>query len=288
MKRNIILLVVLSLFFACNAAKKDKVQEQIKIVAQEKDKQILEEILELFSNQKETPLPVLMIKVGTFFKGIPYVAHTLEFEPEQLVVNLREMDCTTFAENCLAISRTIKSKNPGFQKFTEELQKIRYRNGKVEGYPSRIHYFSDWIYTNDKKGLVKKVSKEIANTKYDSHVDFMSTHPGSYKQLENNPEFVKELAEQEKDISSRTMYYIPEEKIAEIEDQLHDGDIAGITTNIGGLDISHVVLLVHKEGRIHILHASSAAEKVVISENTLEDYLLNSKSATGIMVARPI
>jgi len=287
MKRKIVLFVVLPLFFACNAAKENKTDGPVNVVAQEKDKQILEQILELFSGEKDTPLPVLMVKTGTFFKETPYVAHTLETEPEQLVVNLREMDCTTFAENCLAISRTIKSKNPGFDKFTQELQKIRYRNGKIEGYPSRIHYFSDWIYTNDKKGLVKDVSNEIAKTEYDLNVKFMSTHPDRYKQLKNNTEFVNKLAKQEKEISSRTMYYIPEGKIAEVEDKLQDGDIAGITTNIGGLDISHVVLLVRKEGKIHILHASSAAEKVIVSENTLEEYLLNSKPATGIMVARP-
>lgn len=290
------MLALLPLVFACNAAKEkaadktpDKAAETTSnILVQEEDKQILDGILELYSDEKDTPLPDLMIKVGSFFKEIPYVAHTLEFEPEQLVINLRELDCTTFAENCLAISRTIKSDNPGFEKFTEELQQIRYRDGKIESYPSRIHYFSDWIYTNDKKGLVKKVSREIANIKYDLNVNFMSTHPSSYKQLENNQEFVSQLAEVEKEISSRTMYYIPEEKLAEVEDKLQNGDIAGITTNIGGLDVSHVVILLRKEGRIHILHASSAAEKVVVSENTLEDYLLNSKSATGIMVARPL
>jgi hypothetical protein len=36
------------------------------------------------------------------------------------------------------------------------------------------------------------------------------------------------------------------------------------------------------------MHASSLAEEVVVSEGTLEDYLLGSKSATGIMVARPL
>ena len=288
MKRKLLLLIMFPFFFGCNSAKENKTDEQVKIVAQEKDHQILEEVLEIFAAEKETPLPVLLIKTGTFFKETPYVAHTLEVEPEQLVINLRELDCTTFAENCLAIARTIKSKNPGFEKFADELQKIRYQNGKVDGYLSRIHYFSDWIYTNTKKGLIKDVSKDIAQTTYPLNIDFMSTHPDSYKQLKNNPEFINQLAEKEQEISSRTMYYIPEDKIAEVEDQLQDGDIAGITTNIGGLDISHVVLLVRKEGRIHILHASSAAEKVVLSENTLEDYLLNSKAATGIMVARPL
>ena len=88
-------------------------------------------------------------------------------------------------------------------------------------------------------------------------------------------------------ISSRKMYYIPEDRIPELENQLTDGDIVGITTNVKGLDIQHVAILIHRAGRIHILNASSSAGKVVISEETLESYLKNSKSATGIIVARP-
>jgi hypothetical protein len=84
------------------------------------------------------------------------------------------------------------------------------------------------------------------------------------------------------------MYYIPEEKLAEVENSLQDGDIAGITTTINGMDISHVVILQRVAGRIHILHASSAAKKVILSEETLDEYLKSSKSATGIMVARPL
>jgi hypothetical protein len=67
-----------------------------------------------------------------------------------------------------------------------------------------------------------------------------------------------------------------------------DGDIAGITTGIEGIAIQHVVILVRKEGRIHLMHASSKAEKVAVSDFTLEEYLLNSKSASGIMLARPL
>ncbi|MFW5822942.1 MAG: N-acetylmuramoyl-L-alanine amidase-like domain-containing protein, partial [Tangfeifania sp.] len=211
-----------------------------------------------------------------------------ETEPEQLVVNLREMDCTTFAENCLAIAKTIQSGTHTFEQFTQELKDIRYRNGNIDGYPSRLHYFSDWIFDNQQKRLIKDVSKEITATPYDKDIDFMSTHPGSYKQLKDSTSLVEKIAEQEKDINSRQYFYIPETIITEVENQLMDGDIVGITTSVEGLDISHVGILVRKAGRIHLMHASSLAEEVVISEETLEGYLLNSKPATGIMVARPL
>lgn len=282
-------LLILSVFIsACGANNKPAAEGEVqKVKYQAEDQEILEQVLEMFEEDKDSPTSLLMVKTGTYFLETPYVANTLETEPEQLVINLREMDCTTFAENCLAISKTIQSGEHSFEQFTKELQKIRYRNGKIEGYPSRLHYFSDWIFDNQQKRLVNDVSKEIAATPYEKEVNFMGTHPDSYQQLKDSSQLVKIIAEQEKNINSRNLFYIPETQIAEVEDQLMDGDIVGITTSIDGLDISHVGILVRKAGRIHLMHASSLAEEVVVSDETLEDYLPGSKSTNGIMVARP-
>jgi hypothetical protein len=287
MKTVICLFLIISAITVCNSNPVKNTKTPEKVVYLQKDKEILEQILQLFSTEKNAATADLIIKVGTFFKETPYVAHTLETEPEQLIVNLRELDCTTFAENCLAIARTIKSDNLSFEKFTKELQNIRYRKGEVNGYPSRIHYFSDWIFESNKKKLIKDVSKEVANVPYSLQVNFMSTHPKSYVQL-NDSTLIPVIAGQEQEISKRKMYFIPEEKIAAFEMSLQDGDIAGITTSIKGMDISHVVILQRVAGRMHILHASQTANKVILSEETLEEYLKNSKSATGIMVARPL
>lgn len=260
---------------------------QQKVLFEPRDKQIVQNLLSKFSEGKNTTTAELTTKIGTELLNTPYVAHTLEIEPEQLVVNLRELDCTTFAENVLAIARTIKSKTPSFEQFTNELQNIRYRNGIINGYTSRIHYFSDWIFENNKRNFIKDVSEEIAKISYPLKVNFMSTHPASYLQLKDSS-LVSVIAKQEKEISSRQMFYIPEDKLADFENLLKDGDIAGITTTIEGMDVSHVVILQSVAGRIHILHASSTAKKVILSEETLEEYLKSSKSATGIMVARPL
>ncbi len=268
---------------------KEKNFEQ-SIVFELKDKEILEHLFNVFKDDKNTPVSELIVKVGTYFKETPYKAATLEINPddEKLVINLREMDCTTFAENVLAISRTIKSGNPTFEKFAGELQNIRYHDGKIDGYTSRNHYFSDWIFENDRKGFVKSVSNEIAGTLYQKTINFMSTHPESYLQLKGHPEMIKIIAEKENEITSRKTYFIPKEKIGDIQSELKAGDIVGITSSVDGLDVSHVGILFRKNGSVHLLHASTKAKKVIISEETLEEYLLNSKSVTGIMVARPL
>lgn len=259
------------------------------IVFQPGDRELLEEIFDAFKEDTGTPMSVLMVRVGRFFLNTPYVAHTLEAEDEeQIIINLRELDCTTFAENCLAICRTIHSGHLSLEKFAGELLVIRYRDGRLNGYPSRLHYFFDWIHNNQEKKLVENSPGDLAQCIFKKEINFMSTHPDSYRRLKEDSSLVRVIAKQEKLISSREMFFIKEEDLADVESGLMDGDIVGITTSIDGLAIQHVGILVRVDGRIHLMHASSSAEKVVLSDNTLEDYLMNSKTATGIMLARPL
>lgn len=265
------------------------VQAQVSdaVIFEPRDKEIVEVLLKKFAADTNTPTGELIIKIGRELLGTKYVAHTLEKEPEQLVVNLRALDCTTFAENCLAIARTIKSGKLGFNQYLKILKNIRYRNGIINGYPSRVHYFSDWMYENSKNGILKEVSQEIANTRYPKTINYMSTHPESYRQLKNAA-FIPDIVKQEKALSTRELFYIPEEKLAGFESLLKDGDIAGITTNIAGIDILHAIILIRIGGRIHLLHAPESGGKVLISDETLEEYLKRGKAANGIMVARPL
>lgn len=198
------------------------------------------------------------------------------------------MDCTTFAENCLALTRTIKSRKPGLDRFTQELAGVRYRDARIDGYTSRLHYTTDWIYNNQQKKLVQDITGDISGNPYLKTINFMSTHPDSYFHLKNNAVFVAEMAKIENEISQRDRYFIPKEKIAYVENQLHDGDIVAFTTGIEGLDVSHMGILVRRNNRIHLLHASLSAKKVVVTEKPLADYLKDSKTVTGIMVARPL
>jgi len=256
---------------------------------QKTDKKIVEDVLLKCREDKKLETGLLVVKVGQLFLETPYVASTLELgAKEEMVINLREMDCTTFAENCLALARTIQKEHPTFTDFVDELRFIRYRDGILNEYPSRLHYFSDWIFNNDKKKTIKSISNEIGDFAFSNKLNFMSNHPENYPALKKHPEFIKEIAAQESEINNRKAWYIPKNKISEYEPFLHDGDIIGLTTSIPGMDISHVVIAIRKDGRIHLLNASSKFKKVLISKETLEQYLNIHKSTTGIMVARPL
>ena len=253
-----------------------------------RDEEICKHILSELQQHSEKLTAELVVEAGKLLMTTPYVAHTLETEPEQLIVNLRELDCTTYAENCLALAQTAKTRKPSFKHFKNELQLIRYRGGEISGYPSRLHYFSDWIVDNDKKQTVESVSQSISNIEFEKTINFMSQHPDSYKPLKNNAVFIEALNKQEQELTKNKLYYIPTEKLEALKLQIKDGDIFGITTNVDGLDITHVGIAVFKGDELHFMHASSKAGKVILSEETLYQYLSNRKSVTGIMIARPL
>jgi hypothetical protein len=231
----------------------------------------------------------LIIKIGLEFLGKPYVAKTLENnKSEKLVINLSEFDCTTFAENCLALARTLKSPACTFDNFKKELLLIRYRNGELVDYSSRLHYFSDWIYDNDRKNTVKNITCEMGHTPFNRFVDYMSQHTDSYKMLKNDLKLQNKISLIENQISKRQSCYIPKNQISKYELLIHNGDILGLTTNIKGMDIAHVVIAYHTKGRLYMIHASSKEHKVVISTKPMANYLANRKDVTGIMVARPL
>ena len=229
-----------------------------------------------------------IVETGKSFIGTDYEAGTLDRDmKEMLVVNLTGLDCVTFVENSLVFARCIKSGKTSFDDYKSELQKIRYRNGTINGYSSRLHYFCDWIYDNQLKGIVKDITHDCGGILYEKKINFMSANPKLYKQLSDTNELQK-ITETENEINSRKLYYIPRKDIPAIYDYLRNGDIIATTTSIKGLDVSHTGLVVKQNGSTYFLHASSRHKQVVISENELAEYIGEDSKRTGIMVARAL
>jgi hypothetical protein len=228
----------------------------------------------------------LSIEIGKWFLQTPYVEKTLELPgAEKLVINLTGLDCTTFLETVITMTRLTEEDAFTFEDFERELEKLRYRHEKNEGYPSRLHYFSDWIYENQQKGILKDVTKEVGGSPYPNAPSFMSENPKFYAQLAD-PSNLAQIKTTESAIKERSYFYIPKAEISKLEKNIQSGDLIAITTSMPNLDIVHTGFAIEKNGRIHLLHASSKNMKVEISEKPLSEYLAGNKSQSGIMVSR--
>lgn len=221
------------------------------------------------------PLPDLVTEIALHLLETQYVAGTLENEPEMLTVNLRETDCILFVEMCIALAITVKDPHPMFDDYCDVVKKLRYRGGVVDGYASRIHYTSEWIQQNSSNGLMKEITPEMGEV-LDQKFSYMSTHSGSYKQLKDCPDLVREIAHIEKGLEKQApYYYIQQKDIDSKRDLIKNGDIVCFVSPIEGLDISHVALAYWDKGELKFIHASFREKKVVIDKQTIADYAKN-------------
>jgi hypothetical protein len=241
------------------------------------------------------PLGAAIAHLGETFVGTTYTPGTLEAPgPEHVIINLRELDCVTFIENMLAMTRFIRhdgvtalANRPDAEaRYASYLVDIRYRGGHLDGYASRLHYFSEWLNDNAQRGRLRLLAQELGGVRDTEPLSFMSAHPGAYRQLAD-PGVPEAIRAMEQRLNAGSMrWYIPEGHIASVAAQIHDGDLIAATSTLPGLDVAHTGIALWKEGQLHLLHAPLVGKAVEISALPLAQRILEMKAQDGIMVAR--
>ncbi len=264
-----------------------------------RDWQIAAERLRWARAQRLDTLPRfgdVLAAIGERFVGTPYAPGTLELPgPERLVVNLETLDCVTFVESVLVLARLARRGDPALADdpgrlqatYAAELTRIRYRGGALNGYASRLHYFSEWIADNEDKGVVRDLSEELGGVPDGGAVNFMSAHPEAYAQLAD-PAARAEIASVEARLGAVARRYLPANRIAARARSIRNGDIIAATSTAGGLDVAHTGLALWRGGRLKLLHAPLAGSHVQITEGTLAERIERLRGQDGIMVARPV
>jgi hypothetical protein len=236
--------------------------------------------------QLRLSLPELIESIALHFLQTPYQAGTLESDgKEKLIVNFHGFDCFTFLETVIASARCSSAGNLSLRRFQHELQFIRYRQGIIAGYASRLHYFSDWLYDNSKKGVVKDISRQIGAKPKSKVINFMSAHRNLYMALKDEDVFQK-IRKIEKTISRRKLNILSKAEVDGVEEKIKTGDIIAFVSKAEGLDVAHVGFALWYGKKLHLLHASSKAKGVVISAKPLYHYIKQNKNSIGFIVAR--
>ena len=235
-----------------------------------------------------------MMFFASRFLDKPYRAHTLDQNSvEKLVVNTREVDCTTFIEQICALSHCMLRNETDFSAFCKHLRNIRYADGVID-YCKRNHYFTLWIKNNCNNGYITPVmlpSGKGFRAHKTLNINYMSTHTESYAMLRNNSQRIARIKEMEGSFSGSVVTYIPKHSLHNhslLKEYISDGDIIVIMTSIKGLDTSHIGMACWRDGKLYMLHASSRHKRVLIEPEPLHTYMMKQPKQTGIMVVRRV
>ncbi len=227
--------------------------------------------------------------------GTSYKNYTLEVDDktESPVANLASVDCWTFYENALAISRMIHFK-PGPYKPQDMLQMIeleRYRNGVCTGsYLSRMHHLEEVFYDNQRRGYSSNITPRIPGAeRLRRDIREMTVQWKAYRYLRATPSLLPAMGRIEAQVSKLPVYHVPKSKVRDAEKYLQNGDICAITCRDTSGYTSHVGMILRIGERAIFTHATSDRDKgrMVIIDRPITDYLNASSSHIGMIISRP-
>ncbi|MDN3609852.1 N-acetylmuramoyl-L-alanine amidase-like domain-containing protein [Vibrio ostreicida] len=199
------------------------------------------------------------------FLGVDYQANTLtsiNAEKETLVKNLNHVDNLTLLDYVISLAFS-----DSFAQFEHNLSRVRYLHGHID-YITRRHFFSDWLNDNTFNliDMTAKLSTRTVTTL--KHINQKT--PQGQRWIPSVP------------ITDRHINFIPRQFIDEnLMAQLKNGDLIGIYSHKLGLDVSHTGILINKERKVYLRHASLKNDKVV--DTPLMQYL---KNKPGILIYR--
>lgn len=232
------------------------------------------------------PIGEVIQRVAEELIGVPYIEHMLDQDDsEHLVVSLAGFDCVLFNEAVVALAQAIRARDHDIRTFARNVESLRYRGGEMVDYCSRLHYYSDWLRDNHRRGNVRIITEElVAAEPFDKSIYFMTENRGAYRRLGDDDAFLC-IAETQDRLNEASFMYVPQERIEEVYDQLLPGDVLALTTSVGGLDIAHTgIVYRHADGRVGMIHASTTGQVKI--DPDLASYVRGIRIQNGMMVAR--
>src|SRR6266700_3476153 len=247
-------------------------------------------------NWQALPIGERTATVGQALVGTRYKHFTLEIDNriEAPSVNFQGMDCWTFYEIALSFASMLNEPESNWtpERLLHYVELDRYRGGECTGgYLSRLHYLEDWLFDNDRRGLLVDLTREYGGVSVPHSAREMTVGWRHYRYLAHNRTLLGPLAQMEARVSARTLYQIPKRRVTAVERKLRSGDIIGIVSRdrSGLYSTAHVGLALRTSDGLHFMHASSPGNSGrVVVDSRLSSYLARYRSDSGILVARPL
>jgi hypothetical protein len=173
-------------------------------------------------------------------------------------------DCLTLVETSLALSLSTSE-----HEFQSHLNFIRYESAHV-AWNSRLHVMeSQWIPTQEKRGLIKNVSVKYAGAQAQRVTKVISAATWKEKMGQG-----LHLPIEKQTVGSFSFDMVPVEHLPSVLASAPSGLLLAVLRKDRPKDVTqvtHVVILVQKKSGASIRHASRSHKKVV--EETVASYL---------------
>lgn len=200
------------------------------------------------------------------FLGTPYGANMLvgsADRAEELVVDLRRVDCFTFLDYVEALTRSTTR-----AEFLTNLTETRYTGGTVD-FRQRKHFFTDWANTP------RTAATDITATLTPAAI----TVPKNLNTKSDGSPYLPGLPAVDRNIT-----YIPSAAVTDaVIGQLHTGDYIAAYADLPGLDVTHVGIFISTPNGPIFRNATSLAAYQVV-DTPLSEYIA---STPGLVVLRP-
>jgi hypothetical protein len=220
-----------------------------------------------------------MLAASERFLGTPYGFSPLgEGEGVDADPRLRwdSVDCVTFVEETMALSL---AQSP--EEVLGVLDRIRYRDG-TPSYTARNHLMeADWLPDNAKAGFVRDVTKTLGGP--DAVTAEKRLGPASW---ESPAARALALPDSVHATGVYPFGLLPLSKVQAHARGFPSGTILLVVREDGPdkiTRVTHLGLVVQREGRTYLRHATSVAPKVVVDEE-LEHFLLRQKKGSWKVV----
>ncbi|MFC4128327.1 N-acetylmuramoyl-L-alanine amidase-like domain-containing protein [Nocardia rhizosphaerae] len=227
---------------------------------------IIDDLLAVRAEAGDLDRGDLLARLSARLLGTPYGPDMLigsATEPEQLVIDLRRVDCFTLLDYVEAASRSADR-----DEFTANLIATRYFDSRVE-FTQRKHFFTDWAGAG--RPLATDITATLSPTAVTTTKHLNAKADGSMY-LPGIP------------VVDRPITHIPSAAVdGGVVAALRTGDFLGAYTTDAGLDVTHVGIIVRTPDGAVFRNASSLADHRVV-DTPLADYL---RTVPGIVVLRP-
>jgi hypothetical protein len=208
----------------------------------------------------EPDLGTRIDRISALFLGRPYIEGSLGGGAdlaEELRVSLNAFDCVTFMESVLALALARTA-----DEFIETIRRIRYKDGEID-WRRRNHYMVDWASNNEGSRFIKNVTFGPDSVEKTCTLSLIAGLP----------------------TKTTTFLYFPTQSCGKLAGLIETGDLIFFVSMKNSLDVFHTALVVEREGRWLLRHATRTAGAVI--EQDLIEFMSKNEMA-GFILLRPL